>query len=148
VRRRAQAAAEGDAAAGGLKDRLLAEIRAGKSFFYNTVVTQAHRIEVDGDRVLFTFLPAQRAALDQFDKNRGWLKELATRVAGRPVTVVAATSDEPVEMVGGEPGVEEAPGAAPAQPARRDLKAEALASSTVQAVLEVFPAEIRDVEEV
>ena len=30
---------------------------------------------------------------------------------------------------------------------KRDLKAEAMASSTVQAMLEVFPAEIRDVEE-
>jgi len=30
---------------------------------------------------------------------------------------------------------------------KRDLKAEALESSAVQAMLEVFPAEIRDVEE-
>jgi hypothetical protein len=29
----------------------------------------------------------------------------------------------------------------------RDLKAEALSSSAVQALLDVFPAEIRDVEE-
>jgi len=31
---------------------------------------------------------------------------------------------------------------------KRDLKAEAMSSSTVQAMLEVFPAEIRDVEEI
>ena len=30
---------------------------------------------------------------------------------------------------------------------KRDLKAEAMSSSTVQAMLDVFPAEIRDVEE-
>jgi hypothetical protein len=30
---------------------------------------------------------------------------------------------------------------------RKDLKAEALATPAVQAVLEVFPAEIKDVEE-
>jgi len=30
---------------------------------------------------------------------------------------------------------------------KRDLKAEAMSSSAVQAVLDVFPAEIRDVEE-
>jgi hypothetical protein len=30
---------------------------------------------------------------------------------------------------------------------RRDLKAEAMSSSAVQAMLDVFPAEIRDVEE-
>jgi len=41
-----------------------------------------------------------------------------------------------------------APSAAgPAPAATRDLKAEAMSSSAVQAVLEVFPAEIRDVEE-
>jgi hypothetical protein len=32
-------------------------------------------------------------------------------------------------------------------PVKRDLKAEALSSSGVQALLDVFPAEIRDVEE-
>jgi hypothetical protein len=30
---------------------------------------------------------------------------------------------------------------------KRDLKADAMSSSAIQAVLEVFPAEIRDVEE-
>ena len=48
---------------GNLKDALLAEIRAGKGFFYNTVVAQAQKIEVVDDRVTFTFLPgAPRAA--------------------------------------------------------------------------------------
>jgi hypothetical protein len=37
------------------------------------------------------------------------------------------------------------PGASPEK--KRDLKAEAMSSSTVQAMLDVFPAEIRDVEE-
>jgi hypothetical protein len=31
---------------------------------------------------------------------------------------------------------------------RRNLKAEAMSSTTVQAMLDVFPAEIRDVEEI
>jgi hypothetical protein len=37
----------------------------------------------------------------------------------------------------------------PSPPAekKRDLKAEAMSSSTVQAMLDVFPAEIRDIEE-
>ena len=37
--------------------------------------------------------------------------------------------------------------AAPAGSPKRDLKAEALESTGVQALLDVFPAEIRDVEE-
>ena len=40
-----------------------------------------------------------------------------------------------------------APAAASPDAAKRDLKAEALSSSGVQAMLDVFPAEIRDVEE-
>jgi DNA polymerase-3 subunit gamma/tau len=153
TRRRAQAAApaQGDAAAdgvaGGLKDRLLADIRAGKAFFYNTVVAQAQRIEVSEDRVVFTFLPTHRALRDQFEQAAGWLKELATRVAGRPIAVAAVQADGPLEVAAGE--TDAAPGpATQVASGPRDLKAEALASSTVQAVLEVFPAEIRDVEEV
>ena len=148
TRRRTPATAEGAAASGGLKDRLLAEIRSGKAFFYNTVVAQAQRIDVGEDRVVFTFLPTHRALRDQFEQAAGWLRELATRVAGRPIAVSAAQADEPLEVAAGETEVAEAAAETPPRPAARDLKAEALASSTVQAVLEVFPAEIRDVEEV
>jgi len=134
----------------GFKDKLLTEIRAGKAFFYNTVVAQAQKIEVGGDRVVFTFLPTHRALREQFEQSKGWLKELATRVAGRPIAVSAEQSDDSVAAADGESG-----GAVPVPDApskrlagKRDLKAEAMASPTVQAVLEVFPAEIRDVEEV
>jgi hypothetical protein len=41
-----------------------------------------------------------------------------------------------------------APAAGSSDAAKRDLKAEALSSSGVQAMLDVFPAEIRDVEEI
>jgi hypothetical protein len=47
----------------------------------------------------------------------------------------------------GEPVQPEANNAAPAAAPKRDLKAEALSSTGVQALLDVFPAEIRDVEE-
>jgi hypothetical protein len=103
---------------------------------------------VGEDRVVFTFLPTHRALRDQFEQAAGWLRELATRVAGRPIAVSAAQADEPLEVAAGETEVAEAAAETPPRPAARDLKAEALASSTVQAVLEVFPAEIRDVEEV
>jgi hypothetical protein len=122
---------------------LLAEIRSGKSFFYNTVVAQAQKIDVADDRVTFTFLPAHRALREQFDQSRSWLEAAAERLAGRKIAVsaVQAAADN------GEPsGVEQKP-AAPAEGQKRDLKAEALESSGVQALLDVFPAEIRDVEE-
>jgi hypothetical protein len=127
-----------------LKDALLAEIRAAKSFFYNTVVAQAQSIDVSGDRVAFTFLPTHRTLREQFEQTRPWIEAAAARIAGRKVSVVSQQAD----------GGAAAPAPAPAAPApgqspngKRDLKAEAMESPAVQAVLEVFPAEIKDVEE-
>jgi DNA polymerase-3 subunit gamma/tau len=123
-----------------LKDALLAEIRAGKPFLYNTVVAQAQRIEVVDDRVTFTFSPNQRALKDQFEQARPWLQAAADRLAGRKITLVA--------VHGAENGIPARPEPEPApQPGARDLKAEALSSSAVQALLDVFPGEIRDVED-
>jgi DNA polymerase-3 subunit gamma/tau len=128
----------------GFKDQLLAEIRGGKGFFYNTVVAQAQRIDVAADCVTFTFLPAHRALREQFEQTRAWLESTAERLAGHRVSVVAVQSDAPAP-----PAAPDAPApAGDARPdAKRDLKAEALESSVVQAMLDVFPAEIRDVEE-
>ena len=127
--------------ANSLKDALLAEIRSGKSFFYNTVVAQAQKIEVTDDRVTFTFLPAHRALREQFDQSRPWLEAAAERLTGRKIAVAAvqAAGD------GAVPEPEKASASTPAP--KRDLKAEALSSTGVQALLDVFPAEIRDVEE-
>jgi DNA polymerase-3 subunit gamma/tau len=125
------------------KDQLLAEIRASKGFFYNTVVAQAQRIDVTTERVSFTFLPAHRALREQFDQTRAWLESTAERLAGHKVSVVAMQSDAPVPPASDAP----APAGETKANASRDLKAEALESSAVQAMLDVFPAEIRDVEE-
>jgi hypothetical protein len=124
-----------------LKDALLAEIRAGKAFFYNTVVAQAQKIEVADDRVTFTFLPAHRALREQFEQSRSWLEAAAERISGRRITVTAVQAADTAESA---PAASS--GSDPAA-ARRDLKAEALSSSSVQALLDVFPVEIRDVEE-
>jgi DNA polymerase-3 subunit gamma/tau len=131
------------------KDALLAEIRSGKAFFYNTIVAQAQKIEVTDDRVIFTFLPTHRMLREQFEQSRTWLEATAERVAGRRV-IVEAVEGGAGQMAAGDAARAERPAQttdAPAGTAKRDLKAEALSSSTVQAVLDVFPAEIRDVEE-
>jgi len=125
-----------------LKDALLAEIRSGKGFFYNTVVAQAQKIDVADDRVTFTFLPAHKALREQFDQSRAWLEAAAERLSGRKIVVSAVQV-----AADGEPVSPEPKAAAPAGPPKRDLKAEALESTGVQALLDVFPAEIRDVEE-
>ena len=134
----------------GLKDALLAEIRAKKGLFYNTVVAQAQKIEVASDRVTFAFLPTHRALREQLEVTRPWLEAAAARIAGRPVAVVAVQLDGPsAPPVAVEPDEPRAEPNAPAEMPkdRRNLKAEAMSSTTVQAMLDVFPAEIRDVEE-
>ena len=140
---------------GQLKDAFLAEVRAGKGFFYNTVVAQAQRIEVAVDAITFTFLPTHRALHDQFNETRPWLESAAERLAGRRIVVTAVQAAE--GEAGTPPAVASSPKAAEAQPSApvaahapardRDLKAEAMSSSAVQAMLDVFPAEISDVEE-
>jgi DNA polymerase-3 subunit gamma/tau len=128
------------APAGSFKDALLAEIRKTKAVFYNTVVAQAQRIDVTADRVTFTFSAAQRALRDVFEQNRGWLESVAQQVSGRRISVAAGQIDQPAPKPVDASGSD----AADKQAA---LRQQALADAGVQAMLEVFPAEIRDVEE-
>lgn len=130
------------AQAGSLKDRFLSEVRAGKGFFYNTIVAQAQRIDVTDEGITFTFLPTHRALREQFEQTRPWLEAAAERVGGRKITVTAVQAPAAPDAPAAPTADADAPAAA-----KRDLKAEALASSAVQAMLDVFPAEIRDVEE-
>ena len=76
----------------------------------------------------------------QVEQRRGWLEQLAESVAGRKITVTT---------VRGSVGAPNAPNApvAPVAPAG-DLRSRAMADDGVQALLDVFPAEIRDVEEI
>jgi DNA polymerase-3 subunit gamma/tau len=129
----------------GLKDALLAEIRGGKAFFYNTVVAQAQSIDVSGDRVMFAFLPTHRALRDQFEQNRPWIEAAAERVAGRKITVMSVQVESGAAPANGAKPKDEPE--TPASNGKRDLKAEAMSSAAVQAVLDVFPGEIKDVEE-
>jgi sRNA-binding protein len=123
-----------------LKDAFLAEVRKSKKFFYGTVVAQAQRIDIDGDRVVFTFGPQHRALRGQLDQTRAWLDALASQLSGRKMTVASAE--------GGAPSRPATPSAAAPEPDRQsDLRQQALADSGVQAMLDVFAAEIKDVEE-
>lgn len=122
-----------------LKDALLAEIRKSKAVFYNTVVAQAQKIEVTTDRVLFTFSAGQRTLRDMFEQNRSWLETVAHQLAGRRVAVASAQTDVAAAAA--------APEAQAGAERKNALKEQALADAGVQALLSVFPAQIRDVEE-
>jgi len=131
---------------GGFKDAFLAEVRTSRAVLYNSVVVQAQRMEVADDRVTFHFAASQKIG-PAFDKYRPQLEEIATRVAGRRVTVVADHGAQD-SRGGGQPAAAPAPAAAAVTPDKKAaLKEQALADAGVQALLEVFPAEIRDVEE-
>jgi DNA polymerase III subunit gamma/tau len=124
-----------------LKDAFLEEIRKTKKFFYGTVIAQAQRIDVETDRIVLAFTPQHRALRQQFDQTRASLEELATKLAGRRMAVVGVES-------GSGPAPATAASAAPAAPDRQAaLRQQALADSGVQAMLDVFGAEIKDVEE-
>jgi len=104
-------------------------------------VAQAQRIDVTDDRITFTFASNQNVARMQLEQNRAWLESVAERLSGKRMPVTAVQSDTASAP---------AAGAAPASPApKRDLTAEALASSGVQAMLDVFgaSAKIREVED-
>ncbi len=128
-------------ASGNFKDAFLAEIRKGKPVLYNMCVAQAQRIEVNGDRAVFTFAAGQRALREQFEQNRAWLESAAQQAAGRKIAVAAVQLEAAPAPAAG-------PGEPPPPPDRKaELRQQALAEPGIQAMLEVFPAEIRDVEE-
>jgi hypothetical protein len=104
------------------------------------VVAQAQTIEVSADRVAFTFSATQRTLCETLEQHRAWLEGIAGRLAGRKVTVVAVqAADAAVPLPGQTPDA--------AVTRKSELREQALADAGVQALLEVFPAEIRDVEE-
>jgi len=135
-------------ASGNFKDALIAEIKKTKAVFYNMVVAQA-RIEVAGDRVTFGFTPAQRALKDKFEAEKAWLESVALGLAGRRIAFASAQTDPSAAP----PAAAESTAAGAAKPEKQSaekksaLREQALADAGVQTMLEVFPAEIRDVEE-
>jgi DNA polymerase-3 subunit gamma/tau len=141
-----------------LKDKLLAEIRSGKAAFYNTVVAQAQRIDVADSRITFVFGPAQSALRGWFDQQKTWLDAAVERVAGRKIAVTSELGQAAANTDAGSRSGDHSSATIPDpghetdktgdhSEKKRDLKAEAMSSSAVQAMLDVFPAEIRDVEE-
>jgi DNA polymerase-3 subunit gamma/tau len=130
----------------GFKDKFLAEVRRARAVLYNTVVAQAQKIDVDGSQVTFTYLPNHRTLREKLDQSRPWLEQIASEVAGRKMSVRSAQQDHVAANAESTGAMN--PTDASGDPRKTtDLKAEAMADAAVQAMLDVFPAEIRDVEE-
>jgi DNA polymerase-3 subunit gamma/tau len=126
-----------------LKDAFLDEVRKVKKFFYGTVIAQAQRIDVENDRIVFTFGPQHRPLKSQLEQQRPLLETIAAQLSGRRMSIAAAE---------GAPPPPNRPGPAsgsqgPPDEKKAALREQALADSGVQAMLDVFAAEIKDVEE-
>ena len=136
-----QIPAPGGLGGSALKDAVLNDARTSSRMMYNTLLVQAQKLEVLGDRLILTFAASFKYG-PTFDKYRSALEGIASKRAGRKITVAADGS-------GAEPAVEDGSTAKPAVDTEKQaaLKEQALADAGVQALLEVFPAEIRDVEE-
>jgi DNA polymerase III subunit gamma/tau len=127
----------------GLKEAFLAAIEQKRPMVYGTLVAQAQRIDAEGDRISFRFGPAQTMLGDQVAQQKKWLEELATGLAGRRITVAAEVAKG---EAGGAPARSGARAAAPAD-SPRDLKAEAMKDPVLQSLLDVIPAEVKDITE-
>ena len=125
-----------------LKEAFLDEVRKVKKFFYGTVIAQAQRIDVENDRIVFTFGPQHRPLKSQLEQQRPLLETIAAQLSGRKMSIMAAEGAPP-------PPNRPAPGSPQAAPDEKKaaLREQALADSGVQAMLDVFAAEIKDVEE-
>ena len=145
------AAARAGAAGASLKDAFLADIRKTKVVFYNTVVAQAQKIEVGTDRITFTFSPSQGTLRDAFEQQRALLESIASQAAGRKIVVASLQAAAAAVAPSTAPAASSA-GAGPQAPSDAEKKAalrkEALEDQGVRTLLEVFPSEIRDVEEI
>jgi DNA polymerase III subunit gamma/tau len=129
------------------KDAFLAEVRRQKKFFYGTVIAQAQRIDVEGDRINVTFSPQHRALRAQLEQTRPLLETIATQLGGRRMSV-AAVEGSAGSAPGGPKSDVARTGTEPDAPDRKAaLREQALADSSVQAMLDVFAAEIKEVEE-
>jgi hypothetical protein len=101
-------------------------------------VAQARRIELQGDVLTFTFGSNQRLLKDQLEQKRALVETIAAQRTGRKVEL--SIREDPVAEAAAAPTAAVDP--------REQLKQRALENPAVQAVLDVFKAEIRDVEEI
>jgi hypothetical protein len=142
-----------------LKDAFLAQVKAAKVFFYNTVVAQAYRVDVTPSRITFSFLPNQKVPKQQCEDMKAFLEDIAQKVSGQriPLTVtVADGGGAPAPVARAQAPVAPAARVAPVAPEtvapvtpvdEATLRREAMSDPSVQALFEIFPVEKSKVEE-
>jgi hypothetical protein len=107
------------------------------------VVAQAQRIELNDDQIAFSFSPPQKFLHEQVVQSKSWLEGVAQQATGRRLTVTSVHQTGPAVAAGAAATEKDKP----ASDKKSALREQALADPGVQTMLEVFPADIRDVEE-
>jgi DNA polymerase-3 subunit gamma/tau len=126
----------------GFIQSFLAELQKDRPGTYGTQIAQARSVDLKGDRIVVCAGSAFLA--DRLAESRSWLESVAERIAGRRVPVVIETVTATASGAGATtPGG----GAGERGPQKADLTAAARANPAVQTLLEIFPAEIKDVTE-
>ena len=120
------------------REAFLAEVKRSRGQAdWGMVFMTARRVEVAVGSVTFVYESQPKLMAGRFEALRPGLSELATALAGRPMAVACKVEAGPASAA-----------RSPQQSEKDRLKAAAMAEPAVQALLDVYPADIRDVEEV
>jgi DNA polymerase III subunit gamma/tau len=122
------------------KDSFLAAVKAGRSTFYSMVVAQAFRIDVSPSAIVFTFQPNQKVLRQQCEDARAWLEGVAEKALGHRVAVSITAIEAPPPTAAPTPAAAE-------RSSDDELREQAMADPTVQALFEIFPVEKTRIEE-
>ena len=104
------------------------------------MIAQAQRIEITGDTMTFMFGPAHKLLRSQLDQQRASVEAIIEALAGRRIAVKTIEGQPPPGSAGGV--------VSDADRRKEELKKQALEQPSVQSVLDVFGAEIQEVEEI
>ena len=107
------------------------------------VIAQVQTVDVEGDRIVFTFAPAHKNLKGQLEGKRGWIETLAQHQTGRKMTVEVR---EGVALSASADADSAKPATSPGKQA--ELRDRAKAEPAVQNVLDILGGEIEDVEEI
>ncbi len=114
-------------------DALVEALKKGNRTFFGTALARA-RFEANADRLVITL--AGNFEQQRVETRRAWIEQIIADACGRRLRLDTRVV---VPSAVGE--------ATPGQPDQAQLREQAMQSEAVQAMLDVFPADIRDVEQ-
>ncbi|MPY90756.1 MAG: DNA polymerase III subunit gamma/tau [Luteitalea sp.] len=123
-------------------DRLSAftdAVRRHSRMLHGTIVLPAQRIDVSGNVITFQYAASNRVQLDRCRAERQRLEQIASDEFGHAMTV---------KVVPGHDAVPDRETGAPQVSEQARLREAVMSEPAVKTLLDVFPAEINDVEEI